>query len=395
MLTCQAGRGWGGAQMASKPETGRSCWETEAAGRRVPRSEPQFCHPPALRPVYPCEPRFLRLKVAPPRRMTGGSEAGECQGLLSLPSSGLSHLAPRCWCHRIPVMVHHPDSLRGRSVGFPGCWGCTAVSLRGREPPSLRHTPSPGTAAPAIRQHRVQWPPSGTVLQDHPSSRAPNKPPAQTPWSLFLATPTCDKAPPSLAGARGPAVISRQTGNVHLCHRLTGSPALDSLATHVNHAALSWGVCWCPAGRCQGLGKDGGTSPSPAGEGAACTQGFMELGSVPCWAAPGQHLTPLACFLTCKTVAMGGRSFSVSEERPRSLSRRERLHRATLALLTFYRGAWRGLVTCPTSHSQVTPEPEALATAHPALLVATGPLGQPFGEHLPSVFSEESTDLPP
>lgn len=106
--------------------------------------------------------------------------------------------------------------------------------------------------------------------------------------------PTCDKAPPSLAGAHGRTVISQQTGNAHQGHRLTCSSTLDRLAMHIKHAALS-------------RGKDRGTSPStpsPASEGAACTQSFMELGSVPCWAAPGQHLTPLACFLICKTIAM-------------------------------------------------------------------------------------------
>lgn len=70
--------------------------------------------------------------------------------------------------------------------------------------------------------------------------------------------PTCDKAPPSLAGARGGTVISQQTGNVHLRHRLTCNSTLDRLAMHIKHTALSQG--WCPAGRCQGLGKDGGTS---------------------------------------------------------------------------------------------------------------------------------------
>lgn len=82
--------------MALKRQRRWSCWEMEAMGCRVPHSEPQFCYPLVVRPVYLCEPQFLRLKVALPCGMTGGSEAGEGQGLLLLPSLRLSHLVPDC-----------------------------------------------------------------------------------------------------------------------------------------------------------------------------------------------------------------------------------------------------------------------------------------------------------
>lgn len=188
-----------------------------------------------------------------------------------------------------------PRLPAGPRTGFPGCHVHSCVSQwKGA-------LSSPGMPSPwgQLQQQSTQ----GMMASIWNSSAGPpqlqsaNKPPTQTPWSLFLVKPMTDKAPPVWARAGVRAVNSQQTGNSAPLPQVILRPHLEHIATHNQHHALSRGICWCPAGQCQVLGEDRGhhhkhTQHRPVQE--HCTQSFMEPGSVPGWAAPGQHFTPLA-----------------------------------------------------------------------------------------------------